>query len=436
MTISINGLPIHSAELHAPSVESWTLDIAYTGDALPSGLVTVLWGNATFKGTVDPLHVGVFNTEIQCKIIGGFGWSTELPATWYQSDSPGVNGKTIATKAAEAVGENLVDAPVTTYRPLRVSYSRGKRTAGETLTDSLAPGNRWWADFEGATRVGVRPAPSIAARVALLDYDPASKWAELDADDPSNLIGATIPADPVRGFPALMITELFAWGNDDGFRYRACVALAPEQGNSRLVEAMRVLVKALVPELPALQLRRARITSQSNDGRVSLQQVDRDGSVSDFGRTDGAVSLYAGTPGTSADLDLAATEFRQGSAPETILAFASADQSAPFTFLAAPLGQPGHVPLIVRHEAWNEVRFVGASSGKVFVGASPTNPVALAPFLVGYLQALELWALQIDLVLSAASLDVLVPTYAATKAPRVTAAGNITSIPATKLEAR
>jgi hypothetical protein len=374
MTISIKGLPIHNAELHAPNAQSWTLDIAYTGEALPSGLVTVLWGNATFVGTVDPLHVGVFNTEIRCKIVGGYGWSTELPATWYQSDSPGVHGKTIATKAAEVVGETLVDASADTYRPLRVSYSRSKRTAGESLTDSLAPGNRWWVDFGGATRVGVRPAPSIPARVALLDYDPASKWAELDADDPSNLIGATIPADPVRGFPALVIIELFAWGNDDGFRYRAGVALAPEQGNSRLVEAMRVLTRALIPELPTLQLRRARITSQSNDGRVSLQQVERDGVISDFGALDGAVRLYAGTPGVSAEMDL-----RGGLTPETILAFCRADQSDPIAFLSPPVDQPGHVPFRTYHEADNTIRFVGLSNGVVRVGASPTVPVALAP---------------------------------------------------------
>jgi hypothetical protein len=323
--------------------------------------------------------VGAFNTEIQCKIIGGFGWSTELPAAWYQSDSPGVHGKTIATKAAEAVGETLVDAPLATYRPLRVSYSRGKRTAGTTLTDSLAPGAQWWTDFDGATRAGTRAAPSTPARVALLDYDPASKWADLDADDPSNLLCATLPADAVRGIPALTITELFAWGSEDGFRYRAALAPVAEQRNSRFVEALRVLTRALIPELPALQARRARITSQGADGRVSLQLVERDGSIADFGRTEGAVSLYAGTAGQSADLDLIPTEGRPSQvSPETILAFASADQSAPYAFLAAPLGQPGHVPLVVRHEAWNEIRFVGASSGKVLVGAAPTSPVAIA----------------------------------------------------------
>jgi hypothetical protein len=195
---------------------------------------------------------------------------------------------------------------------------------------------------------------------------------------------------------------LFAWTDNKGFRYRAAVAPIATPESSRLVESLRALVRGLIPELPALELRRARIVAQSSDGRVSLQQVERDGTVSDFGSAQGAVRLYAGTPGTSADLDIVATETRPGFAPETILAFTSADQSSPVTFLAAPLGQPGHVPLVVRHEAWNGIRFVGASSGKVFVGESPTYPVLLAPTVLTYLARIEDAFLAIDSFLTAA----------------------------------
>ena len=436
MTIQYGDKLVHRAELWASSRGRWTLEIAYSDEIIPSGRVTVTWGSATFVGTVDPNHVGYFNGEIVAKIVGGWGWSTELPATWYQSDNPGVQGRFVATKAAEAVGETLygatgTDKPATNlFRPLRVSYSRPKQTAGSVLEDVLAPGVCHWTDFDGATRVGVRPAPSTPPRVALLDYDAASKWADIDADDPTNLLGATIPADPIRQTPALVINELFAWASDEGFRYRAAVSTVQSSEPSRLAAALRDLVRGFVPELPALELRRARVTAQGNDGRVSVQQVNRDGEVSDFGRTEnngGAVRLYAGTAGASAELDL-----RGDQKPETILAFAHADNSDPIAFLAPPVGQPGHVPFRSFYEAADTLRMVGNSAGRVKVGAAPTKAVALAPDLVTYLQASEACWAAVDTVLE----GLVGPTYTPLKTARLNAAGNISAIAATRLEAK
>ena len=433
MTIQYGDKLVHRAELWASSRGRWTLEIAYSDEVIPSGRVTVTWGSATFVGTIDTNHVGYFNGEIVAKIVGGWGWSTELPATWYQSDNPGVQGRFVATKAAEAVGETLygamgTDKPATNlFRPLRVSYSRPRQTAGGVLEDVLAPGVCHWTDFDGATRVGARPAPSTPPRVALLEYDAASKWADIDADDPANLLGATIPADPIRQTPALVINELYAWAGDEGFRYRAAVSTVQSSEPSRLAAALRDLVRGFVPELPTLELRRARVTAQGNDGRVSVQQVNRDGEVSDFGRTEGAVRLYAGAAGISAELDL-----RGDQKPETILAFAHADNSDPIAFLAPPVGQPGHVPFRSFYEAANTLRMVVNSAGRVKVGAAPTKAVALAPDLVTYLQASEACWAAVDTVLE----GLVGPTYTPLKTARLNAAANISAIAATKLEAK
>ena len=435
MTIQYGDKLVHRAELWASSRGRWTLEIAYSDEVIPSGRVTVTWGSATFVGTIDPNHVGYFNGEIVAKIVGGWGWSTELPATWYQSDNPGVQGRFVATKAAEAVGETLygamgTDKPATNlFRPLRVSYSRPRQTAGGVLEDVLAPGVCHWTDFDGATRVGARPAPSTPPRVALLEFDrgAASKWADIDADDPANLLGATIPADPIRQTPALVINELYAWAGDEGFRYRAAVSTVQSSEPSRLAAALRDLVRGFVPELPTLELRRARVTAQGNDGRVSVQQVNRDGEVSDFGRTEGAVRLYAGAAGISAELDL-----RGDQKPETILAFAHADNSDPIAFLAPPVGQPGHVPFRSFYEAADTLRMVGNSAGRVKVGAAPTKAVALAPDLVTYLQASEACWAAVDTVLE----GLVGPTYTPLKTARLNAAANISAIAATKLETK
>jgi hypothetical protein len=401
--ISIDGDLVHRVDLlHVPHSGHWTLEVAYSGTVAPAGKVTVQWGQAKFVGTVDPDHVGVSVNEVRVKIVGGFGWNSPLPAAWYQSDNPGLRGRTIATKAAEAVEETLYGAtgqtlpPENVFRPLRVSYSRAKQQASAILRDTLATGQTYWIDFDGTTRAGVRVAPSSSARVVLIDYDAGSQWVDIDCDDPSNLIGRTIPADTTRGTPALVINELFAWTTEEGFRYRAAVAVAPIIGDSRLVEALRLLIRGMIPELPALELRRARVVAQANDGRVSVQQVDRAGDVSDFGRNEGAVRLYAGLAGASADLDTS-------QAPETVLAFARGDWSDPFAFLTPALGQPGHVPLVVRLEAANSIRMVGASNGIVYVGPTPTQPVALAPAITQYVDSVEQYLLLVDALVTAAA---------------------------------
>ncbi len=384
MTILYGSHLVHRAELWAASRGRWTLEIAYSDDVIPSGRVTVTWGSATFVGTIDPEHVGYFNGEIVAKIVGGWGWSMTLPAAWYQSDNPGLQGRTIATKAAEAVSEMLYAATGTgkpeenLFRPVYISYSRSKQTAGSVLKDVLKPGVAHWTDFDGSTRVGVRVAPLPAARVELLEYDAGSKWADIDADDPANLLGATIPADPIRGTPALVITELFAWAGEEGFRYRAAVSPAQSTEPSRLAEVLRDLVRGFVPELPALELRRARVMAQASDGRVSLQQVNRAGEVADFGRDEankGAVYLYPGVAGASVEYFNPASEAPETN-PEVILAFSRADWSDPIAFLAAPKGQAGHVPRKVFFEAKSEIRLVGNSDGIVRVGAAPTFALA------------------------------------------------------------
>ena len=189
-------------------------------------------------------------------------------------------------KAAEAVGETLygatgTDKPATNlFRPLRVSTApktnRGQRE------DVLAPGVCHWTDFDGATRGGSSGSLRLLPALRCSNTTQPSKWADIDADDPTNLLGATIPADPIRQTPALVINELYAWASDEGFRYRAAVSTAQSSEPSRLAAALRDLVRGFVPELPTLEIRRARVTAQGNDGRVSVQQVNRDGEVVDF----------------------------------------------------------------------------------------------------------------------------------------------------------
>lgn len=191
---------------------------------------------------------------------------------------------------------------------------------------------------------------------------------------------------------------------------------------SRLRSALAELGKAdMAPELPFLQLRRARIVVQKVDGRVSLQMVDRGDDDGPEAPDQIVLPVWMGVPGASAD---------HTPGQEVLLAFASADAAQPIAFLAPPLGMASAVPIKVRFEATTEIVFVGASVGNVRVGSISATPVALATPLSAYIAALEAYLLLVDVAIGA--LPGADPTLAAKILARKNAA--LVSMAATRLQ--
>lgn len=187
---------------------------------------------------------------------------------------------------------------------------------------------------------------------------------------------------------------------------------------SRLRSGLALLVRADgVPELPGLPFERARVISQGEDGRVSLQLVNRSGDRPDL--LDGRIPLWCGTSGVSVD---------PTPGQEVVLGYSRADLSDPVAFLAAPRGQPGHVPLRVRHEAVEEIAFVANSLGIVRVGPEGTQKVALGPALDSVLADVQAFAATV-------STATTVPQIAAAAATLQGALSAITLTSATRLEA-
>lgn len=148
---------------------------------------------------------------------------------------------------------------------------------------------------------------------------------------------------------------------------------------SRLRSALAELGRAdTAPELPFLQLRRARIVVQKVDGRVSLQMVDRGDSAGPEAPDQIVLPVWMGVPGASAD---------HTPGQEVLLAFASADAAQPIAFLAPPQGMAGAIPIALYLEATTEIRLVGGSAGVVKAGPGSTQKVALGPALEEFLDA-------------------------------------------------
>lgn len=155
-----------------------------------------------------------------------------------------------------------------------------------------------------------------------------------------------------------------------------------EDAMTRLRSAFAALVLAdAIPEIAQLKLRRVRIVGQVGD-RVSLQLVGREGEIPDAGQ-EARQPIWYGVPGVSAT---------HAPGQEALLAFGSGDAGDPIVCLSTPRGQPGHVPVLVRHEASAEIRFFGGSAGVMRVGPAATQAVALGPALATFLGAVQVFA--------------------------------------------
>lgn len=186
------------------------------------------------------------------------------------------------------------------------------------------------------------------------------------------------------------------------------------------LEALRAAVKAAFGaagfDLEAPRAAVVRVV-RAVGTRLSLQSID----VQDQTPNANPIEVWHGVPGASCD---------PKGGEEVVLSFVGANQT-PFVTSWSPVT----VPVKLRFDASTEVRFVSlaASVGaKVCVGATPTLPVALAPNLVTYLQALEACLAASDAVLE----GLVGIVYTPLKATRLTAASSIANIPSSNLEAK
>jgi hypothetical protein len=167
------------------------------------------------------------------------------------------------------------------------------------------------------------------------------------------------------------------------------------------------LLASIVSEQVAYShFRGATVQSQDRFGKVSLRLEERDRELSDSL----PVSVWCGVPGVSAEVF---------SGTRMMLAFDRGDPSNPFAALFSPLGQTGHVPKKVAHEAHEEIRFFGESAGVGKFGTGTTKAVAIAPAVADTFDLVVLALTAINTYADAAG--VAVPALAAAAAALNTA---------------
>ena len=417
--IAIGPRLVTKAKLYMPWVGCWVLEASFDGDP-PTGKVTVQWGKTAGTGTVLDSKSGVFVGQGVATIIGGIGWQKTPPAAWLIDTM--ARPAQVAIRLASSVDETLLPG-IGSIREGRAVFSQASQPASATLGELLTPSAIWFVELNGTTRTALdRVGPTLDPN-KVLHYDPASRTAVLAIEEPSEApIGAVIPASGERFPEPQRIRELTMTADNKGVRAVVSFEL-PSSTAPRLASLIEKVVENAKAR-PHATFRAATVQSQDAALRVALRLEDRDKTVAD----PLPLAIWPGIPGASFEL-FAGTRM--------LLGFDRADPTKPFAALFSPKGEAGHVPQKIYLEASDLIHLLGASLGVAKVGLT-TQPVALAPNVVAYLSSVEAWALSVDIAIAPliAALTLLQQaTYAAAVAARTTAAGNIATIPATRLEA-
>jgi hypothetical protein len=183
-----------------------------------------------------------------------------------------------------------------------------------------------------------------------------------------------------------------------------------------ILAKLRTAMLAAIPGLDAPKTALFRV-ARKVVGRLNLQPV---APATDQTKDLSNVEVCPGVPGVTSDPT-------DGETP--IVALVGAD-GAPYVIARASESMPGHTPLEVRHDATTAIRLISKASStgaKVYVGATPTFPLARAADLASLL----------------ASLQAAAATMSASVVPEVVAVGGILSgalsgntvTPTAKLEA-
>jgi hypothetical protein len=339
---------VQTARVHLPSFGVWVADIVCDDVADASGTLVLTLGGLELHGTVDPTHTGAYALGQRVRLLGGAGaWSSTVTAKGYHNDA-GVKAALVAADAARAVGETL---DPTGYGARRVGpdFARSHGPASRVLEQLGAP---WWVDALGVTRVGARPVVEVAAPYELLAFDPDERVATLGVDDAGAIGPGSILRDKLSA--PMVVRDLEIDAGAKSLRLTAwCSALDEDPGQSRLVRALRSLVREAIPQLPYLVPRRYRIVDQIGE-RLELQAVRQDAGVPDLL----LVPVVPGLAGARAVHTLGAT---------CLVQFVDGDPAAPVVTHLEDADGNGFVPVGLTLDATDHVT-IGEQASDVLLG--------------------------------------------------------------------
>lgn len=288
-TATLSGYRVTHARAHLPAWGVWWAEASIDMEAELAGPVKLTIADLTLSGTVISGGIGPQGRS-SYRIAGGAGgWGRSIAAKSYANDA-GLKASTVITDAATACGETVDTATLPTTR-LGPAFVREAAPAARVL-EQVAPAG-WYVAEDGVTRIGRRPAVTLAAPASVGHVDRALGTVALAADS----IATIIPGITVEGLEAVDVLHELA----PGAALRSTLWGAGISPTSRRLAALRRLFEQLDPRRRYRGIYEYRVVTQEGE-RVNLQPIRVSVGMPDLSR----VPIRPGIPGARADVTLGA----------------------------------------------------------------------------------------------------------------------------------
>lgn len=308
-------------------------DVALDGEHTLTGHVTLALGDLSLACTV--LSGGPQKGRSSYRIVGGRGgWGRTIAEKSYANDAQ-VKWSTVIGDAATACGESFDLSTVSADRRTGPAYTRPSGPASRVL-EELAPAG-WYVGEDGVTRLGRRPATTLAASVTRVSV---ADRARLKVTVASESLKALVPGITIDGIEAVDVlhevepdsVRTTIWGSFDG-------------STDRKVAAFRKLADQMDPDRPFRGVTEYRVVTQSGD-RLNLQPVRRSTGMPELQR----VPMRPGVSGCRSDV-------MPGSS--VLVAFVDSDPGRPVVVAFEDAEGDGFTPLLTEIDASTFVK-IGA----------------------------------------------------------------------------
>jgi len=252
---TLGGFSVSRASVYVGAWGTYWIDVDLPDPEELKGKTSFVCGSVSMACTV--VSGGAVDGRAAYRLAGGAGgWGSEVPAKPYLDDA-GVKLSSVIGDAAREVGESVDGLPKTRLGP---HYARRTGPASQVL-HALAP-RSWRVDFDGVTRLGLRPTTKYTGDAPRTMRDPGLNLIELATEDLTGLVpGVTIDGS----LPATDVEYSL-----DAKRLTVKVYAGPRP--NRRLDAQRKIFDALYPGLRYAGSFEFRVVTQSGE-RLNLQPV-------------------------------------------------------------------------------------------------------------------------------------------------------------------
>lgn len=290
--ITINDVSVIGGSVSMPKVGVWTADLVIDqidGSGFGDGTQVTISadGGVSLSGVVAPARTGDFLDAVHVRVLGGAGGMAK-PSTARSFVQPGAFVRDILSSISSDSGETLdstIDSKftgsnLTAWATMSKSCSWNLRA----LLQFVAPTYSWRITSAGNLWMGVETWPAASGGFDIIGQNPSDGTYTLGCDSPFFSPGSSLAN---VGNVATVEHKI------EKNQVRSVVSIDLPEGDRGIMASIARLVQANTAGIDYYAFYRARVNSQSGDGKT-LDVTPDDARLSGFQR----VALRHGLPAT------------------------------------------------------------------------------------------------------------------------------------------